>query len=154
MKNSILKTVLSIFLAPFILRVVEGDDIFNWSTDAPQQEYPEKPNLPTDTVIKMELYEVQTHKPNQVTLMYRDSEHDGLASENYTLLNPNQAFVADSWRKRFSFPKFSKSNLEQDFKAHMKTFQGHHIPVVLDQRAFEDEIYNVNPVESAKRLKS
>ncbi len=154
MKKSILKFVIGVLISPFILRVVEGDDIFDWSTDAPQQEYPDKPSLSTGIVINMELYDVQTHKPNQVTLMYRDSEHDGLASENYTLLNPNQAFVADSWKKRFKFPQFTKSNFEQDFKDHMKSFEGQQIPVVLDTRESPDEIYNVNPIESAKRLKS
>lgn len=157
MKNSILNLFISIFISPITLRVidrVDGEDIFDWSTDAPQQEYPEKPDLPTNTVIHLDLYEVQTHKPNQVTLMYRHDEHDGLASENYTLLNPNQAFVADSWRKRFSFPQFSKSNFEADFKAHMKSLEGQQIPVVLDPRESADEIYNVNPIESAKRFKS
>lgn len=127
-----------------------NEENFDWDT-IPEQSYPEKPALPTNTPFQAELYEVQT-KGDSITLMYKDSEHEGLASENYTIFNGNQAFVLDSWNKRFQVKsiKAPKSTIKDAIKQHMKSFQGKLITVVLDPRSSSDEIYNVNPIKSAK----
>ena len=127
-----------------------NEDNFDWNT-VPEQSYPEKPALPTNTPIQAELYEVQT-KSDSITLMYRDSEHEGLASENYTIFNGNQAFVLDSWNKRFAVRsvKAPTSTIKDAIKQHMKSFEGKTVTVVLDPRNSSDEIYNVNPIKSAK----
>ena len=126
------------------------EDNFDWNT-VPKQSYPEKPALPTNTPIQAELYEVQT-SGDSITLMYRDSEREGLASENYTIFNGNQAFVLDSWYKRFAVKSVQApaSQIKDAIKKHMKSFQGKTVTVVLDSRASSDEIYNVNPIKSAK----
>ena len=127
-----------------------NEDNFDWNT-VPEQSYPEKPALPTNTPIQAELYEVQT-KSDSITLMYRNSEHEGLASENYTIFNGNQAFVLDSWNKRFAVRSVEapKSTIKDAIKQHMKSFEGKTVTVVLDPRNSSDEIYNVNPIKSAK----
>ena len=127
-----------------------NEENFDWKT-IPEQSYPEKPALPTNTPIQAELYEVQT-RGDSITLMYKDSEREGLASENYTIFNGNQAFVLDSWDKRFQVKsvKAPASTIKDAIKQHMKSFQGKLITVVLDTRSYSDEIYNVNPTKSAK----
>ena len=127
-----------------------NEENFDWNT-IPEQTYPAKPDLPTNTPIQAELYEVQT-KNDSITLMYRDSEHEGLASENYTIFNGNQAFVLDSWNKRFQVKSVEapKSTIKDAIKQHMKSFEGKTVTVVLDPRSSSDEIYNVNPIKSAK----
>ena len=84
--------------------------------------------------------------------MYRNSEHEGLASENYTIFNGYQAFVLDSWNKRFAVRSVEapKSTIKDAIKQHMKSFEGKTVTVVLDPRNSSDEIYNVNPIKSAK----
>ena len=131
-----------------------NEDNFDWNT-VPEQSYPEKPALPTNTPIQAELYEVQT-KSDSITLMYRNSEHEGLASENYTIFNGNQAFVLDSWNKRFAVKSVEapKSTIKDAIKQHMKSFEGKTVTVVLDPRNSSDEIYNVNPIKSAKAHKA
>jgi hypothetical protein len=126
------------------------EDNFDWST-VPEQSYPAKPDLPTNTPIQAELYEVQT-KGDSITLMYRNSEHEGLASENYTIFNGNQAFVLNSWDKRFAVKSVEapESTIKDAIKKHMKSFQGQTATIVLDPRTYSDEIYNVNPIKSAK----
>lgn len=127
-----------------------NEENFDWNT-IPEQTYPAKPDLPTNTPIQAELYEVQT-KNDSITLMYRDSKHEGLASENYTIFNGNQAFVLDSWNKRFQVKSVEapKSTIKDAIKQHMKSFEGKTVTVVLDPRSSSDEIYNVNPIKSAK----
>ena len=131
-----------------------NEEEFDWDT-VPEQSYPPKPDLLTNTPIEMELYEVQTSATSDsITLMFRDSEREGLASENYTIFNGNQAFVLDSWNKRFQIKsiKAPASKIKDAIKKHMKSFESKTFTIVLDKRSSSDEIYNVNPIKSAKAV--
>jgi len=129
----------------------EQEENFDWDS-LPEQTYPPKPDLPTGTPVQMTIYEVQTSPTSDsITLMYRNEEHEGLASENYTIFNSNQKFVLDSWDSRFGIKvQAPVSKIKDAMKARIKTFQNKTVTVVLDPREYSGDIYNVNPIKSQK----
>ena len=126
---------------------------FNIDDHHPDAEYNNAP-METGTNNSLELYEVKD-SPKGITLLYRQSNHDGIASENYQFRNGNQKFVLQSWLTRFNL-KLTNETFEKDLLKQMNIIKADHakngtrLTAIVEKQAGETTLYNINSRRSAQ----